>query len=81
MVHMCTCTFRISDALVAADKYLKFQGKKGVKLCMSKTIWDMDAYIKLTDSVLDRILQLRSRNLKKVMMMLSVVCLKFLFAN
>lgn len=72
MVHVHTCIFRISDALVAADKYLKFQGKNGVKLCMSKAIHDMDAYIKLTDSVLDRILQLRSKNLKKVMMLHSV---------
>lgn len=70
---MCTCSFRISDALVAANssKCLKFQGKDSVELCMDETIRDMDAYIKLTDSVLDRILHppaLSDESLEKVMM-------------
>ena len=38
------------------SEYLKFKGKKGDKLCMAEAIRDMDAYIKLTDSVLDQIL-------------------------
>ena len=54
-----------------SSKYLKFQGKKGVELCMSETIRHMDAYIKLTDSVLDQILHppaFSDESLKEVMM-------------
>ena len=42
---------RITDALVAANDHLTFQGKK-----MSEAIGDMDAYIQLTDEVFQQIL-------------------------
>ena len=52
---------RITDALVAANDHLKFHGKK-----MSDTIEDMDAYIQLTDEVLQQILQSTGSEMEKV---------------
>ena len=73
---MHTCSFRLSDALVTANEHLKFPGKDG-DTTMSEVICDkdMDAYINLTDSVVDRILQTPSDELKEVMMRVqNVVC-------
>ena len=56
---------------MAANEHLKFPGKDGDKT-MSEAIHDMDAYINLTDSVVDRILQFSPTpsdgGLKEVMM-------------
>ena len=54
------CT-RITDALVAANDHLTFHGKK-----MSEAIDNMDAYIQLTDEVLQQILQSTGDEMKKV---------------
>ena len=77
-LYMHTCYFRISDALVAANDHLNFPGKDGDKT-MYEAIHDMDAYINLTDSVVDRILQFSPTpsdgGLKEVMMRVhNVVC-------
>ena len=61
-----------------SSEHLKFQDKNGDKLCMSEAIRDMDAYFKLTDNVLDKILHppaLSDTSLIKVMMRIhNVVC-------
>ena len=46
---------------MAANDHLKFCGKK-----MSEAIRDMDAYIQLTDEVLQQILQSTSDEMEKV---------------
>ena len=58
---MIYCSFRITDAFVAANDHLPFHGKK-----MSEAIDDMDAYIQLTDEVFQQILQSTSDEMKKV---------------
>ena len=52
---------RITDALVAANDHLTFCGKK-----MSEAIFNMDAYVQLTDEVFQQILQSTDDKMKKV---------------
>ena len=52
---------RITDAFVAVDHLTDFCGMK-----MSEAISDMDAYIRLTDGVFDRILQSTGSEMEKV---------------
>ncbi|XP_053408076.1 deoxynucleoside triphosphate triphosphohydrolase SAMHD1-like [Mercenaria mercenaria] len=53
------------DALVAADEIIKFEGENGAQLKMSETIHDMEAYTKLTDTVLRTILLSSDERLEK----------------
>lgn len=47
----------IKDALVLANDFLQFQGGNGTRLKMSEAIYDMTAYMKMTDdNILNRIL-------------------------
>ncbi|XP_039460162.1 deoxynucleoside triphosphate triphosphohydrolase SAMHD1-like isoform X2 [Oreochromis aureus] len=46
----------IKDALLKADQYILTKGSGGTTLCLSKAKTDMEAYTKLTDQVIERIL-------------------------
>lgn len=47
----------IKDALVLANDFLQFQGEKGIMFKMSGAIYDMTAYMKMTDeNIFNRIL-------------------------
>lgn len=62
----CFCfffSFRISEAIKKADEHIKTPGKEGLMLSISQTLNDMDAYEKLTDSILDRIICSTDENL------------------
>ncbi|CAI5647719.1 unnamed protein product [Oreochromis niloticus] len=46
----------IKDALLKADHHILTKGSGGTTLCLSKAKTDMEAYTKLTDQVIERIL-------------------------
>ncbi|XP_041860291.1 deoxynucleoside triphosphate triphosphohydrolase SAMHD1-like [Melanotaenia boesemani] len=46
----------IKDALLKANPHIKIQGSKKKKFTLSKAIHDMEAYTKLTDQVLEKII-------------------------
>lgn len=54
----------MTDALVKADKHIKFEGSKQ-KYTLSTAMDDMESYTKLTDCVFERILYPSSNNLKE----------------
>uniref|UniRef100_A0AAX7T0L8 HD domain-containing protein n=1 Tax=Astatotilapia calliptera TaxID=8154 RepID=A0AAX7T0L8_ASTCA len=46
----------IKDALLKADQYILTKGSGGTTFCLSKAKTDMEAYTKLTDQMIERIL-------------------------
>lgn len=55
----------IADAMFKANDIIKISVKDGTKLKISETIKDMEAYEKLTDSILEKILQSKKGGLEK----------------
>ncbi|XP_072557903.1 deoxynucleoside triphosphate triphosphohydrolase SAMHD1-like isoform X1 [Paramormyrops kingsleyae] len=53
----------IGEAFEKADKYIQTSGSEGRMRSLSETIYDMEAYTKLTDHVFDKILNSTDRNL------------------
>lgn len=55
----------ITDALLKADDYIKIPGTKGKMCKLSETVDDMEAYQKLTDSIVEHILWSTDDKLKE----------------
>nr|XP_034318872.1 deoxynucleoside triphosphate triphosphohydrolase SAMHD1 isoform X2 [Crassostrea gigas] len=60
-----TIEIMISEAMKMADKFIKIPGKNNEMLSISGTLEDMEAYEKLTDSIVDQIMWSTDKNLEK----------------